>query len=59
MSETETGRCACEGALHYTSCWWCVYHDDSRDQATGDPAIDGPAIAAWERGLRARITGGN
>ncbi len=30
----------CDGPLHYTSCWWCVYNDDGRPQATGDPEID-------------------
>lgn len=34
--------CDCEGTLHYTSCWWVVYNDDGRDQATGDPEIDYP-----------------
>ena len=33
-------RCACRGPLHLTSCWWCVYNDDGRPQATGDPEID-------------------
>jgi len=34
--------CDCEGPLHFTTCWWCTSHDDGRDQATGDPAIDYP-----------------
>lgn len=37
----------CEGALHYTNCWWCVYNDDGRDQATGDPEIDAAATAKY------------
>ncbi len=41
LTESERG-CDCEGPLHYTSCWWCVYNDDGRNQATGDPAIDYP-----------------
>lgn len=39
FEETPSGD-QCEGALHYTSCWWCVYNDDGREQATGDSVID-------------------